>query len=202
MGEDLYYRIVLMVVAGLQGVISRRYMKGAKAGGTIFQKRAEGFPLTIAAGAFYLAYCLTVLFYMVNPAWLTWSALPVPPWSRWIGAMVMALGAALHIWGMHHLGKNLTISISTRAGHTLVTSGPYRWIRHPLYSGGMLESIGVCLLLANGAVAVCAFLFWVIIVCRTPKEEALLREAIGDAYADYAARTGRFLPRAALPSDH
>jgi protein-S-isoprenylcysteine O-methyltransferase len=195
LGTEVEYRIALAVVAAAHGVLSRRYMKLSKAGATLFQKRAEGLPLAVATGALYAAYCLSVLVYMLNPAWMAGSALPFPPWLRWIGAPVMAAGAALHIWGMHHLGQNLTISIGTRDGHALITSGPFRWIRHPLYAGGMLESVGVCLLLSNGAVAVCALLFWLLIAWRTPMEEQALHRAFGAAYAGYARETGRFLPR-------
>lgn len=192
---DVGYRIALAIIAIVHGACSRRYMKRARAGETVFQTRAEGRGLAVATGAAYAAYCFTVLAFMINPAWMGWSALPFPPWLRWIGAPVMAAGAALHIWGMHHLGKNLTISISTRAGHALVKSGPFRWIRHPLYTGGMVESAGVCLLLANGAVAACALAFWLLIAWRTPQEEAILEEAFGERYREYRDDTGRFLPR-------
>ncbi|MBX3178731.1 MAG: isoprenylcysteine carboxylmethyltransferase family protein [Candidatus Hydrogenedentes bacterium] len=192
---DVGYRIALAIVAVAHGVFSRRYVRGARAGATLFKERAEGRGLAAATGAAYAAYCFTVLAFMINPAWMGWSALPIPPWLRWVGAPVMAAGAALHIWGMHHLGKNLTISISTRAGHALVTSGPFRWIRHPLYSGGMLESVGVCLLLANGAVSACALAFWLLIAWRTPLEEAILEDAFGERYRQYRGYTGRFLPR-------
>ena len=107
----------------------------------------------------------------------------------------MVLGSALHLWGMAHLGKNLTISISTRAGHSLITGGPFSWVRHPLYVGGMIESLGVCLLLSNWVVALCAGAFWALVAIRTPLEEQVLRETFGEAYDIYCARVGRFLPR-------
>lgn len=195
MYDELSYRVTLLIVAFVQGALSRRYVKRAQAGATLFQKRAEGLPLALALGSVYAGYCLAVLVYLLNPAWMAWAALPLPAVARWIGAVIMASGAALHLWGMHHLGKNLTISISTRQGHALVTTGPYRWVRHPLYSGGMLESIGVCLLLANGAVTLSALFFWALIVWRTPREEAELLRVFGQDYSEYAIRTGRFLPR-------
>jgi protein-S-isoprenylcysteine O-methyltransferase Ste14 len=195
MGVDLPYRIALIAIAAVQLAIGRLYLRKAGAGGTLFQPRAEGPWLAWGAGAFIVLYGLAVLVYLLYPAWMAWSALPLPAASRWCGAPLMALGAAMHLWGSHHLGANLTMSISTREGHTLVTTGPYRWVRHPLYSGGMLESVGVCLLLANGAVALAALGFWAIIAWRTHLEEARLLEAFGAAYAAYQRETGRFLPR-------
>ena len=194
MFDELPYRIFLVLVAAVQLAVSRRYMKRAKAGATIFQKRAEGLPLTVAIVVFYGGYCLAVLVYLAYPPWMAWAVVALPAAVRWAGLAVMVLGAALHIWGMQHLGTNLTIGISTREGHALVTSGPYRWVRHPLYSGGMLESVGVCLLLSNGAVALFAVCFWALIALRTPMEEARLVAAFGEPYREYQRRVGRFLP--------
>lgn len=194
MASDIPYRIALVLVAAVQGVVSRQYMKQAKAGGTVFQQRAEGLPLAVLVGSAFLAYCLAVLAYLVNPAWMAWAAVPLPAWLRWAGFPIMVLGAALHIWGMHHLGRNLTITISTREEHTLVTTGPYRLIRHPLYTAGMVESAGVVLLLANGAVAAAALAFWALIAWRTPMEEARLALSFGGVYRQYQARAGRFVP--------
>ena len=102
---DAGYRIALAAIAIAHGVFSRRYVRGARAGATLFKERAEGRGLAVATGAAYAAYCFTVLASMIDPAWMGWSALPFPLWLRWIGAPVMAAGAALHIWGMHHLGR-------------------------------------------------------------------------------------------------
>ena len=194
MTSDIPYRVALVVLAVVQLTVSSRFMKKAKAGGTIFQKRAEGLPLSIAIAGFYIAYCLAVLVYLINPQWMNWSVLTLPAYARWSGVLIMALGAAFHIWGMLHLGTNLTISISTRDEHTLITTGPYRWVRHPLYAGGMLESVGVCLLLANVSVIVAAVCFWGLIVWRTGMEEGRLIETFGDGYRRYRERVGRFVP--------
>ena len=192
---DWPYRLALILITGVHLTLSRRYLKAFKAGGTIFKKRAEGLPLSVALGVTYGAYSLVVLLYLINPNWMAWGAIPLAVPLRWLGAVIIAFGAWLHLWGMHHLGINLTISISTREGHQLVTSGPFARIRHPLYVGGMVESVGVCLLLANSAVAVCALAFWSLIVWRTPMEEVALRETFGDAYDGYCQRAGRFVPR-------
>lgn len=195
---DWPYRLALVVIAGCQLTISRRYMKRTGAGATQLKKRAEGVLLTVALGISYVAYSLAVLVYLLNPSWMAWSSLPLPLGVRWVGAALMALGAALHVWGMHHLGKNLTITIDTRDGHSLTTTGPFAWVRHPLYVGGMVESLGVCLLVGNVAVAFFALAFWTFVAWRTPLEEARLVETLGPEYGDYMARVGRFFPRGLL----
>jgi protein-S-isoprenylcysteine O-methyltransferase Ste14 len=194
MTADIPYRIALVALAVVQLTVSSRFMKKAEAGGTILQKRAEGLPLSIAIAGFYIVYCLAVLVYLINPQWMAWSAMALPVVVRWSGAVIMAMGAAFHIWGMIHLGTNLTISISTRDEHTLITTGPYRWVRHPLYAGGMLESIGVCLVLANVSVVIAAGCFWGLIAYRTGMEEERLSETFGEPYREYRERVGRFVP--------
>ena len=192
---DLPYRIALVAIAALQFAILRGYLGKARAGTSLRQPRAEGRWLAAGTAAFFLMYGAAVLVYLIDPAWMAWSRVALPGALRWCGAPLMAVGAALHLWGTHHLGANLSITISTGAGHRLVTSGPYRRVRHPLYTGGMIESLGVCLLLADAAVTAGAAGFWVLVALRTAREEAILLETFGEAYRRYQGRVGRFLPR-------
>jgi protein-S-isoprenylcysteine O-methyltransferase Ste14 len=196
MTGEAAYRLVLVALAIAQAVISRRYVRRANASATIFQRRDEGLLLTVALAVSYLAYVAAVLVYLANPSWMAWSFVEIPAWVRWAGVVPLLAGAGLHIWGMHHLGTNLTISIRTREEHNLITSGPYRRVRHPLYTAGMVESVGVCLLTANWFVTLSAALFWSLIAYRTPQEEKKLIAVFGDQYRDYMRRVGRFVPRA------
>lgn len=189
------FRIFLIVVSLVQIAISARYIKAARAGATIFQRREEGMALSLLIVVFYLAYVVVFIVYLINPQWLTGFQFDVPVPLRWLGAIPLLLGAKMMHSGLRHLGKSLTISISTRADHKLIDSGPYRYVRHPLYTAGMIQSIGLCLLMANWLVAVFAGGFWVLIVFRTPMEEEKLSEQFGDQYREYAKRVGRFWPR-------
>ncbi len=195
MPEENTYRFFLIVVAAVQTVISIRYVRRAEAGSTIFRHREEGILLTVGIGVFYLVYGAAFLIYCVNPAWMGWSGVGIPAWGRWLGVIPLFAGGGCLIWGLHHLGVNLAISISTKQQHVLIRSGPYRWVRHPLYIGGMVESAGVCLLMANWFVALGAGLFWAMIAMRTPMEEQVLINTFGDEYRSYMQSTGRFLPR-------
>jgi len=192
---DIHFRVALAGIAALHLVGTRAIMRRGGGGISLRQPRAEGPLLAAGAALFILGYGLSVLAYLLNPGWMAWSALPLPGMLRWCGAPLMALGAAVHLWGSHHLGANLTVTISTRERHQLITTGPYRWVRHPLYAGGMLESIGVCLLLANGAVALFAAGFWAVVAWRTRLEEAQLVAAFGGEYHRYQREVGRFVPK-------
>ena len=195
MNTETPYRVILVVVFIVQTAISVGYAKGARADSTIVRKRAEGVPLTMAIAISYLAYGGGFVAYLLNPAWMAWSSIAVPPWIRWGGTLPLVLGGTWMIWALQHIGRNLTISIETKADHALITSGPYRWVRHPLYSGGMVESVGVCLMMANWFVALCAGVFWTMIAVRTPMEEQKLIETFGNEYRGYMERVGRFMPK-------
>ena len=189
------FRILLIAVSIIQAVISLSYLKSAGVGSTIFRRRAEGIPLSVTIVLFYLAYVVAVVTYFLNPNWMAWSAVAIQPWIRWAGIAPLLFGAFWIVWTLHHIGNNITISITTREVHVLISSGPYRWVRHPLYTGGMVESVGVCLMMANWFVGISAGLFWALIVLRTPLEEQKLTEKFGDEYRKYMQRAGRFMPR-------
>jgi isoprenylcysteine carboxyl methyltransferase (ICMT) family protein YpbQ len=78
--------------------------------------------------------------YLMNLAWVSWSSLALPAWLRWAGATLgLLVVPPLLFWTFHSLGKNLTDTVVTRREHTLVTHGPYRWVRHPILDAGNLS---------------------------------------------------------------
>jgi protein-S-isoprenylcysteine O-methyltransferase len=112
-----------------------------------------------------------------------------------LGVILSALGWGMRIWAQSHTGKWFTGEVAVQSDHQVITSGPYRWMRHPAYTGGMLSSIGFALMLSTwlGAILSVAMLVWAYIK-RVPREEALLTAQLGDAYRRYMARTKRFVP--------
>lgn len=137
-------------------------------------------------------YCC-LLAYVISPRWMTWSQIRLPRGVSPLGAPLAGLALAWMVWAFRHLGSNL---FGPRAGdHTLVTTGPYRWIRHPLYSGWAVLMAGYSVLTSNCFVALLALVAVAAVIQRTPREEWQLVERFGEAYREYAARTGRFLPR-------
>ena len=135
------------------------------------------------------------LLWMINPAWMAWSSLPFPMWLRWVGLAVETIGGSLVVWTFHNLGKNLTDTVVTRQEHSLVTSGPYRWVRHPFYLAGALVVLGGCLATTNWFFAIGGAIVLIFLYRRTRIEEAKLVERFGDDYRNYMRRVGRFLPR-------
>jgi len=107
----------------------------------------------------------------------------------------MALCVPLIYWLFSSLGKNVTSTVAIRKDHALVTHGPYRWVRHPLYSVGFVAFTGFSLLAANWFILATLLLAFGVLMQRTPIEERRLIERFGDDYLEYMQRTGRYLPR-------
>ena len=108
---------------------------------------------------------------------------------------MIATACGLLVWTFRCLGKNLTDTVVTRQKHTLVTHGPYRWVRHPFYSSAVLVISGNSLAAANWFFFVAGCLMFLLLVIRTRKEEQNLIARFGDDYRNYMQRTGRFVPR-------
>jgi protein-S-isoprenylcysteine O-methyltransferase Ste14 len=133
--------------------------------------------------------------WIIDPKWMAWSSLPIPVWLRWVGLAVAVTAGVVWVWTVHTLGKNLTDTVVTRKDHSLVTSGPYRWVRHPFYTALGVGVVGGGLAMASGFFLVLGGLVVGFLVARTRIEEEKLLERFGDEYRDFMRRTGRFLPR-------
>lgn len=194
MGNELAFRIatVLLLAAAMSISISFRH-KAERTGGAM--ERPEGQKTLIVLRLLGLLALLPLLAWLINPAWVTWARFSAPDWLRWLAVLVAAFMIPALYWMFRSLGLNISPTEATRQGHQLVTQGPYRWIRHPLYSFGLVFFLALTLVtclwtLAVGMLVPVAILMW-----RTPKEEARLVEKFGDDYRVYMQRTGRFFPR-------
>jgi protein-S-isoprenylcysteine O-methyltransferase Ste14 len=113
-----------------------------------------------------------------------------------IGVAVM-VAAVWTFWRSHaDLERNSSPSLQLREGHKLVTRGVYRYVRHPMYTSQWLWGVAQALLLQNwiaGWAGLAAFL--PLYLSRVPREEKMMLERFGEEYREYAARTGRVIPR-------
>jgi protein-S-isoprenylcysteine O-methyltransferase Ste14 len=192
--KALHITAIFIFLSG--AAISIYYRRKAdRESGEKISPRAEGLPIMIGLRVFGLALWLGVFAYLINPNWMSWSQLALPAWVRWLGAGLGIFADLLAYWVFSNLGTNVSPTVATRKRHQLVTSGPYRWVRHPLYSMGMLSYLSFALLAANWYIALLAIITFIILLLRLPKEEAGLIERFGDEYRDYMLRTGRFLPK-------
>jgi len=133
-----------------------------------------------------------VIVWLAFPDAMAWSALGMPAWARWSGVALLAVTVAGIGWAFAALGRNFATTLVVKPGHELVITGPYRYVRHPMYTLGAMLFIGLMLVAARwfiGALGVAGMV--VLMVLRVPKEEAMLAGEFGDSWAAYVRRTGR-----------
>ena len=190
------FRWILLLVFLANISISAYFRWKARQAGETIGRAEEGALLVILRLVFTLPLFLAILAYVINPAWMAWSSVAAPVWVRWLGA-VLGLGIVpFTYWVFRTIGRNISETVLTKQAHELVTDGPYRWVRHPLYTVGTLLLVSVSLLTANwfiGGMTVLAITMIILVVI--PREEANLIETFGDAYRAYQKKAGRLLPR-------
>lgn len=187
-----YFALAIFVVGVLVGGYYR--YKAEKAGEPISWNE-EGAVVMVLLRVFGVIGWLSVLTYLINPAWMNWSEMPLPDGARWVGVGTGIVSVPLLYWLFKSIGRNITQSVKTRKEHQLVTSGPYRWVRHPLYSVGTLLFLSFALMASNWFIALSSLLGLVMLMVRLPKEEQNLIEKFGDEYKNYMKRTGRLIPK-------
>jgi protein-S-isoprenylcysteine O-methyltransferase Ste14 len=176
--------------------ISAAFRRRARQSGEVIPRAREGAGRLLLRFVFAAPLYLGILAYMLNPAWMAWSSLPVPAWVRWLGAALGLAMVPMVYWVMRSLGTNVSETVLTKAHHRLVSHGPYRWVRHPLYAVATTAFLSLGVLAANAfllAVAVLALAAIALLVI--PAEEKELLHKFGDDYRRYMARTGRLWPR-------
>ena len=186
------FSIVLLVSSlTASGVLRAR----AQRNGGPLQVQPEGRSRLAVLRLFALVAIAPLLAYFVNPSLLPFTQIALPTALRIVGAVLAIGGMGVALWAVYTLGTNITPTHYTREDHGLIASGPFRWIRHPLYSGGSIAWLGIILVTGVWVTGLALVFVGFILVSRVQLEEANLTESFGDAYREYSARTGRYFPR-------
>jgi len=122
--------------------------------------------------------------------WLSYHPGPV---GQWVGVGWVVIGIAFAFWARAHLGRNWGMPMSFRQGHELVTSGPYAYVRHPIYTGLLLATIGTALALGMIGLLFFAVAFAYFVVSARTEEKMMLAQ-FPDAYPAYRRRTKMLIP--------
>ena len=187
---------LLMLALLLSAVAVSGYHRArARGGGDAVARSREGpvfLTLRILGASVLFGSVLACVF---APDLMAWSSFEVPSPVRWIAAALGALDLLAIHWVLGTLGRNVTETVLTKEHHELVTVGPYRWIRHPLYTTGLALFLLLGLMAGNwfilAAAAVAFVLFRAVVI---PREEQALLAKFGDRYRSYMERTGRLIP--------
>jgi protein-S-isoprenylcysteine O-methyltransferase len=117
------------------------------------------------------------------------------PALRTAGLIVFVAGLALRWYAIIYLGRFFTVDVAIAADHRVIDTGPYRYVRHPSYSGALMAFVGLGLCLGNWASLACAVIpTSCVFLWRIRVEEAALLDGLGHEYRDYMSRTRRLIP--------
>jgi protein-S-isoprenylcysteine O-methyltransferase Ste14 len=195
MNENIFRILAALVLFTGVGISSYFRRKADRDSGEKISRSVDGSAMMTMIRIGGLLLWLSPLVYLINPHWMNWSKIGLPEWARWLGVGVGILCVLGIYWLFSSIGSGITPTSATRTQHTLVTSGPYRWVRHPLYTVGSSLFIAFGMMADNWFIAGLGILTFILMAIRTPKEEANLIEKFGDEYREYMKRTGRFLPK-------
>ena len=118
---------------------------------------------------------------------------PVKPALSYIGVMLCVGGMLILVWARQHLGRNWSQAVANKVGHELVTSGPYRYVRHPMYAGGLIACTGSAIA-CGGVFVFLLIILGALFLWRVGAEDALMARQFPSQYPDYRRRTPALVP--------
>lgn len=182
------FGILWVIYFGVRLFFQRR-IKGAREY-TIINERQEKLLFSL----FALAFLLLPLYFLTP--WIDFASMHLPLWIRWGGWIIVCLGIFLFGWAHQALGQNWTAILALSKEHEMVQNGPYRYVRHPMYSAFFIIGIGFTLLSANWLIGIIYLApLLVMYITRVELEEKMMTERFGEPYREYMKRTGRLFPR-------
>ena len=180
LARDLW---VLFGVYWLVAALKRKQTKKRESSG---QRLAYVVPLI-------LAFILLAEPWM-SRGWLGARLFPFSETAAWIGLALVAAGVALAFWARWHLGANWSGSVTLKEGHELIRTGPYRAIRHPIYTAILLAIAGSAVQLGEVRGALAWVVAWSSFYVKARREEDFLKQEFGEGFEAHARNTGMFLP--------
>jgi protein-S-isoprenylcysteine O-methyltransferase Ste14 len=119
----------------------------------------------------------------------------LPVWLRVSGAILVVAGLTILFWAQHVLGRMFSPNLELLDDHKLITAGPYRWVRHPIYSSFFVFLVGSGIITRNWLIGLVELAILVNMAIRIGREEKMMLERFGDQYREYMKTTGRLFPR-------
>ncbi|MDP9003652.1 MAG: isoprenylcysteine carboxylmethyltransferase family protein [Verrucomicrobiota bacterium] len=161
-----------------------------------FSRRSSGTAVSKDANSLWILWAvIAVSIWFSLRSQHQWPQAVLPPWSVPVGVTVFVVGTVLRWYSIIHLGRFFTVNVAIASDHQLVDTGPYRFVRHPSYTGALLAFIGFALVLRNWAsLLIISLPIAVAFIYRIKVEEDALTQALGDRYRGYMTRTKRLIP--------
>jgi protein-S-isoprenylcysteine O-methyltransferase Ste14 len=138
---------------------------------------------------------MVLMFFSKNlSGWWHSGVLAYAAWMGWAGVAITVLGFVITFWARFTLGGNWSSNVTIKVEHELVRSGPYRWVRHPIYTGMIVALAGTAVARDQWRGVVAVALMWVAFTIKRMKEEQFMRQTFGAHYLEYSQTTGAIFP--------
>jgi protein-S-isoprenylcysteine O-methyltransferase Ste14 len=177
----------LWILFAVYWVVSAFRRKKTKQRESIFQRLTYVLPLLFA----FLLFSLPE----ADRGWLGAPLYSQSLAAGWLGVLLTAAGVAIAFWARVHLGTNWSGVVTLKEDHELIRTGPYRTIRHPIYTGILLAVLGSVVALAQFRGVIAFVIIWLSFYIKARREESLLSAEFGPRFAEHRQHTGMFLPR-------
>lgn len=196
MDNELTFRILLGLLIGSFVLHRGNYRRKHSPDQEDVLREKQADRATALTGLLSLAALLSSFVYFFKPEWMAWAAIGLPAWARWLAVPLALAGFFVIEWGQRALGSNWSDTPVLTKEQTLTLEGPYRWVRHPIYTGFLLILSAPLLIAANWFIGLAWLLMTFLDVqARAAFEEGILIEEFGQDYRSHIQRTGRFFPR-------
>ncbi len=157
-------------------------------------ERIEPAGFRLVRAALMLIAILLLLLPRIPVPFLNDRFVPQGLWTFWCGVTITAGGLLFSIWGRRHLGRNWSRSVTVKQDHELITSGPYAFVRHPIYTGLLTAFAGSALARGQWGGVLAVVLVFVGLWQKLTLEEKWMREQFGRVYERYCEQTKALVP--------
>jgi protein-S-isoprenylcysteine O-methyltransferase Ste14 len=165
-----------------------------KAANTKTTKRLEPAASRILRALVFLIVIVLLSTTRIPLPWLYLQLWPVGLWPFWLGAAVTVAGLLFAVWAREHLGRNWSRSVTIKQDHELITTGPYAWVRHPIYTGILTGFLGMAIAISQVRGFIVFVLISLVFWAKLRMEEEWMRSQFGETYTAYAHQTAALVP--------
>lgn len=177
---------------GLWLVWGAYWLISAGGGKAVARKESVASRLGHLVPLFFAGYLLAAD--RLPGGFLCGRAWPATAASRWTGLALLSLGLAFSVWARLSIGRNWSATVTVKEDHELVRTGPYRFVRHPIYTGLLLGFIGTAVALAEWRGVLAVTLVFIALWRKLRLEERWMGETFGDRYTAYKHEVRALVP--------
>ena len=190
--QEIYFKIgffsLLIIYFVITSYYAKRYGRNEKE--AIRKQTRKNLPLIFVG----ISLLLAPLLYLMGL--VDFASFQLLDWQRIIGGACTLVGIAYFHWTHNTLGKNWSATLEVLKDHELIMSGPYKYIRHPMYASVYLTYVGFLILTANWLLGVLLLApFTILYISRIRSEEQMMLEKFGEKYQEYMKKSGRLFPK-------